>query len=236
MNFGNLITKPPLEEVKRGEVYYIRMDNGIGAMQGAGRPGVILTSDFGCKNTPIVTVAYLTTSRKDKIVAVEVVCEKRQSWVLCNQIITVDKMMLDRKMCSLTDEEMSKVDEAVSVALGLKEFNRNEEREIEKEAQGDISLILERDTYKALYKKALEEIVEHKMRADVYKAKPTENKLNVNTAAENDFILVGFTDGMARQITTYRKRMGNFNEIGDLLKVPGIGPITLEKYESKLTV
>jgi competence protein ComEA len=61
--------------------------------------------------------------------------------------------------------------------------------------------------------------------------------LNINRASKSDFdSLSGIGPVIAGRIVTYRVQNGPFIAIDDLLKVAGVGPKTLERIRSRLTL
>ncbi len=60
--------------------------------------------------------------------------------------------------------------------------------------------------------------------------------INVNTADEKTLeMLPGIGPSKARAIVDYRKKTGPFVSLEDLLKVPGIGPSTLNRFSGFIT-
>ena len=104
---------------ERGEVYQVRMDSGFGSEQGYFRPGLIVSNNQGNATSPTVNVAFLTTKVKPIGVNIEVGATGRQSWVLCNQIATVDKARLGSYMGILNSYEQAAVDEALETVFDL---------------------------------------------------------------------------------------------------------------------
>ena len=61
--------------------------------------------------------------------------------------------------------------------------------------------------------------------------------ININRATKPEFdSLVGIGPVIAARIVTYRNQNGPFMAIEDLLKVSGVGPMTLAKIRSRLTL
>ena len=61
--------------------------------------------------------------------------------------------------------------------------------------------------------------------------------ININRATKPEFdSLAGIGPVIAARIVTYRNQNGSFMAIEDLLKVSGVGPKTLEKIRSRLTL
>ena len=175
--------------IKRGEVYYIRYDDSIGAETAAGRPLLVISSDIGNKTSGVVSGLFLTTSPRGQSVNVEVNTTKRKSWVMCNQIGTFDKIRFGDHMCTLSPSEMQKVDQALAMSLGLnledgsqKERHEEEIRDLMEEHQSKITALeaklreaqdtkskdrVEADLYKKLYEKVLEMLTERKIQQDI---------------------------------------------------------------------
>lgn len=60
-------------------------------------------------------------------------------------------------------------------------------------------------------------------------------KIDLNRAEEEDLVLLpGIGEQRARQIVEQRKATGPFSSPRDLLKIPGIGPKTIERLEDWL--
>lgn len=66
---------------------------------------------------------------------------------------------------------------------------------------------------------------------------PTQKRVNINTADRNELETVkGSGPVMAQRIIDYRKQIGGFTSIDQLLQVDGIGAKTLDKIRSSLVV
>ncbi len=63
-------------------------------------------------------------------------------------------------------------------------------------------------------------------------------KVNLNKASAEELSnqLTGIGLSKAQAIVTYRKANGPFKTVGDLVKVKGIGPATIEKNLTKLSI
>lgn len=62
------------------------------------------------------------------------------------------------------------------------------------------------------------------------------SKLNINTATVEDFQKIGIGVQTARMICSYRKKLGGFAEVEDLLVVPRFGKISMSKFGELLRV
>lgn len=154
--------------IERGEVYYIRYDRTIGFEEAAGRPALVVSSEEGIKTSPVVQIVFLTTSPRESGTCVEVNSLNRRSWVICNQLNTVDKSRLDNRMGKLTYTEMKCVDEKLLEILGLKnELKCVEGKAIETETNETVAeLKVELAVHKALYEKTLEKLIELRLEKD----------------------------------------------------------------------
>lgn len=61
--------------------------------------------------------------------------------------------------------------------------------------------------------------------------------ININRATKSEFdSLIGIGPVIAARIVSYRNQNGPFMALEDLIKVPGVGPKTLEKMRPRLTL
>jgi mRNA interferase MazF len=111
--------------VKRGDIFYADLSPVVGSEQGGIRPVIIVQNDVGNKYSPTVIVAAITSQiNKAKLPThVEISSEEyglnKDSVVLLEQIRTLDKKRLKEKIGHMTESDMKKVDEALSVSVGL---------------------------------------------------------------------------------------------------------------------
>ncbi|MBR7070661.1 MAG: type II toxin-antitoxin system PemK/MazF family toxin [Clostridia bacterium] len=111
--------------IKRGEIYYADLSPVVGSEQGGIRPVLIVQNDVGNRYSPTVIAAAIT-SQRDKTdlpthikVSAEGGCLAKDSIILLEQVRTIDKRRLREKMGTLDNNEMNRVDHAISVSLGL---------------------------------------------------------------------------------------------------------------------
>jgi mRNA interferase MazF len=111
--------------VKRGDIFYADLSPVVGSEQGGIRPVIIIQNDVGNKYSPTVIVAAITSQiNKAKLPThVEISSEEyglnKDSVVLLEQIRTLDKKRLKEKIGHMTEGDMKKVDEALSISVGL---------------------------------------------------------------------------------------------------------------------
>ena len=104
--------------IVRGEVYYVMYNEAVGSEMGVGRPGIVVSSDM-VNAGDLVTVVYTTTTRKTLPYTPSIISTSKPSWALCNQLVTVSRIRLGSKMCTLTEQEMERVDRGIRLCLDL---------------------------------------------------------------------------------------------------------------------
>lgn len=109
----------------RGEVYLVSFDPTLGAEIRKTRPALILQNDIANRASPITIVAAVTSRFDEELYPTEVPIRAREgglstdSVVLLNQIRSIDKPRLVRRIGKLTSGTMSHVDRALALSLGL---------------------------------------------------------------------------------------------------------------------
>jgi mRNA interferase MazF len=110
---------------KRGEVYLVNFDPTIGAEIKKTRPALIVQNDIANRYSPITIVAAITSQFEEPLYPTEVFLAtgeggmKVDSVVLLNQIRSVDKRRLLKRLGSLRPPTLRRVDRALGISLGL---------------------------------------------------------------------------------------------------------------------
>ena len=111
--------------VRRGDIYYADLSPVVGSEQGGTRPVLIVQNDTGNRHSPTVIAAAITSQLGKARLPTHITVPGREaglakdSVVLLEQIRTLDKRRLREHMGRLSDEQMSKVNEAIAVSFGL---------------------------------------------------------------------------------------------------------------------
>ncbi|KMK76923.1 type II toxin-antitoxin system PemK/MazF family toxin [Alkalihalobacillus pseudalcaliphilus] len=114
--------------VKRGDVYFADLSPVVGSEQGGVRPVLVIQNDIGNRFSPTVIVAAITAQiQKAKLPThVEISAKRygfdRDSVILLEQVRTIDKQRLTDKITHLDDDMMNRVNEALTISLGLIDF------------------------------------------------------------------------------------------------------------------
>ena len=112
------------EKIYRGDIYLANLNPVKGSEQGGKRPVVILQNDVGNKYSPTVIVAPITSRTRKKAsmpthVSINNKALEKDSQVLLEQIRTLDKMRLIKKMGKATENEMKAIEQSFKISLSL---------------------------------------------------------------------------------------------------------------------
>lgn len=112
-------------DIRRGDTYLVKLDPTVGSEITKTRPALIIQNDIGNKYSPLTIVAPITSKPRKKRYPTEVWITARESGlkedsiVLLNQIRTIDKSRLVKKLGVLSPTRMADVDVAIRISLGL---------------------------------------------------------------------------------------------------------------------
>jgi len=160
-------------QYRRGDIVYVeKFWNQVGSEQHSGRPAIIVSSDDMNGKLDTVEIVYCTTQPKEvNGCHVEVNSTPKKSTVLCEQVSTVDKARLHKRVGRCTEEEMERIGKAMVFSLDILTDDTGSTAEL-------IRVRAERDTYKEMYERLLKE-VSHKNTG------PRPNKYNRNNYRRN---------------------------------------------------
>lgn len=112
----------------RGEIYLADFSDGVGSEQKGARPVCIIQNDIGNRFSPCVIVASITSKIEKCKLPTHVLLTKdqhgmpRNSVLMLEHIRSIDKSRLMDKITTLDNEAMKKVNNAISISLGLVEM------------------------------------------------------------------------------------------------------------------
>ncbi|HET9533433.1 MAG TPA: type II toxin-antitoxin system PemK/MazF family toxin [Blastocatellia bacterium] len=113
---------------RRGEVYLVNFDPTIGAEIKKTRPALIVQNDTSNRHSPITIVAAITSKFDDELYPTEVFIKAPEggltadSVVLLNQIRSIDRKRLVKRLGAVKPETMDEVDQALRISLSLIEL------------------------------------------------------------------------------------------------------------------
>jgi mRNA interferase MazF len=112
-------------QVHRGDIYYADLSPVVGSEQGGVRPVLIVQNDVGNRFSPTVIAAAITSQQSKANLPTHISLDavhsglSRDSIVLLEQVRTLDKHRLKERMGKLNDDDMERVDHALSISFGL---------------------------------------------------------------------------------------------------------------------
>ncbi|CAN1209484.1 mRNA interferase [Tumidithrix helvetica PCC 7403] len=110
---------------KRGEIYLVNFDPTVGSEIQKTRPALILQNDISNQHSPITIVAALTSQFDAELFPTEVLINPPEgglthpSVVLLNQIRSIDRKRLVKKLGIISEGLIEKVNNAIQISLGL---------------------------------------------------------------------------------------------------------------------
>jgi mRNA interferase MazF len=112
---------------RRGEIYLVAFDPTVGHEIKKTRPAVIIQNNISNQYSPITIVAAISSQFGDPPHPREVFIStgsglSKPSAVILNQIRSVDRRRLIKRLGAIDAATMGKVDEALTISLGLVEF------------------------------------------------------------------------------------------------------------------
>ena len=112
---------PAMEAMKRGEVWWVEFDPGVGSEVRKTRPAVIVSNDAANRNLARVVVVPLTSNIQQIYPGEALVnIENRQSKAMADQIMTADKKRLKNRLSVLSAADMRAIEIAVVQHLGMR--------------------------------------------------------------------------------------------------------------------
>jgi mRNA interferase MazF len=111
---------------KRGEIYLCSFDPTVGHEIKKTRPALVIQNDVGNRYSPVTIVAAITSKVSPIWYPVEVVIEPTgnnglasKSSIRLDQIRTVDRKRLIKRLGVIDTPALNRVDEALKISLGL---------------------------------------------------------------------------------------------------------------------
>lgn len=112
-------------ELKRGDILLVNFEPVRGSEQGRVRPAVVIQNNILNKFSPLTIVAPITSKIYEKEYPTNIFIKREDSalnnnsTILVNQMRTIDKRRIIKKLGSLDIYIMNKVDLAIKICLGL---------------------------------------------------------------------------------------------------------------------
>jgi mRNA interferase MazF len=117
-----------LARVRRGEIYLVSFDPTVGHEIKKTRPALVIQNDIGNRYSPLTIVTAITSKVSAAPYPIEVIIAPSKangldvhSAIRLDQVRTVDKQSLEKRLGAADASVMGKVDEAIRISLGLVE-------------------------------------------------------------------------------------------------------------------
>lgn len=238
---------------KRGDVYWLKSEE-FGLERKNGRPIVIVSSDKGNEVADQVIGLSVSTRSRWGVINVEINTPRKKSWVQCNWPVTMYKDQLSNYLYTLTEDEMSRVELGMCVAMGLspeendKEADEEEKRSLREEIESlktslarkkdvGVEVTVERDMYKKMYEKALEMLVAAKMETPkvvetvVEEETPKEEKkVEINSCTADELRSIGCSPTQIHYIIENRP----YKSVEDIKRVPMVTRVAYKLLENRI--
>jgi mRNA interferase MazF len=118
--------KQKVADLRRGEIYLCSFDPTVGHEIKKTRPALVIQNDVGNRYSPLTIVAAISSGISPATYPVEVVIDPTaasglevRSSIRLDQIRTVDRRRLVRRLGVVDSATMAKVDAAIKISLGL---------------------------------------------------------------------------------------------------------------------
>lgn len=109
----------------RGDIFLIELDaidfeNDSDSIQRGTRPAIVIQNNVGNSNSPTIIIAAITSKPKKYMPThVENVLVEVPSTILCEQLFTIDKSKIIRKITHLQSKYYDKLNKALMVSIAL---------------------------------------------------------------------------------------------------------------------
>ncbi len=116
-----------MQKIERGDIFYADLSPVIGSEQGGTRPVVIIQNDVGNRYSPTTIIAPVTSQMTrlglpTHVKAISRISDlPKNSVILLEQIRTIDKKRLQKKLGSFDQKFMDRIDRAIKISLGISE-------------------------------------------------------------------------------------------------------------------
>jgi len=115
-------------ELFRGDIVYVNLEPKTGSETGEKRPCLVIQNNINNKYAPTTIIAVITSKRRlenKKKYPTHVWINKGEggltidSIIQCEQIRTIDKSRITKKIGHLNDDFMQEVEEAIKIILSI---------------------------------------------------------------------------------------------------------------------
>lgn len=129
-------------QILRGDIYYADLNPVVGSEQGGVRPVLVVQNDIGNLYSPTVIIAAITTKDLKAEIPTHISVAgtenglKKDSMVLLEQVRTIDRTRLQKYIGHLGIRSMNRVNNALTISLGLHFLRKERKSWMDREKRG----------------------------------------------------------------------------------------------------
>lgn len=102
-----------MKNIHRGDVYWAQLPDICGSVQRGTRPVIVISNNIcNCHSSAISVIPVTTQEDNLSFLHIKIHGTPRTSYAMCEQVMTVDKQMLQSFIISVSDVDMKKIDQA----------------------------------------------------------------------------------------------------------------------------
>jgi len=109
--------------VFNGDVWFAQLPTYNGSVQAGERPVLVVSNNACNKHSSILTVVPISkrvSKKKDFPTHVKIINDvNEENIALCEQILSIDKSLLNYRLYSVTKNEMAEVNKGLRIQLGM---------------------------------------------------------------------------------------------------------------------
>jgi mRNA interferase MazF len=102
-----------MKQITQYDIVLVNLDPTIGSEMRKTRPCVVISPNEMNRYLQTIVIAPMTSSSKDYPTRVEVKRKSGSSWIVIDQIRTIDRRRIVKRFESLTDKEISAVKQVI---------------------------------------------------------------------------------------------------------------------------
>lgn len=104
-------------EIKQYDIYLINLDPTVGSKIQKARPCLVISPDEMNRNIQTIIIAPMTTKSHSYPTRVKITFEKKMGWVVLDQIRTIDRSRLVKRLGKVTNDAITKIKSIIKEML-----------------------------------------------------------------------------------------------------------------------
>lgn len=104
-------------EIKQYDIYLINLDPTVGSKIQKARPCLVISPDEMNRNIQTIIIAPMTTKSHSYPTRVKITFEKKMGWVVLDQIRTIDRSRLVKRLGQVTNDAITKIKSIIKEML-----------------------------------------------------------------------------------------------------------------------